>query len=669
MINLFITGTKPKVQRVARPDLVEFIIVDLFCGAGGTTTGFAKAKIDGHPVALVAACVNHDPKALESHWRNHPEVVHFEEDIRTLDLSPLIELVNEYRKAYPHAKVILWASLECTNFSKAKGGQPRDADSRTLADFLPRYITAINPDYIEIENVVEFMSWGPMAAKEKRTKEGYRYCEFKWFEIDTKWNEDEIERDKIRPLVSLFPESRENGKDWLRWRKSINALGYRDEWREMNSADYGAYTSRNRLFGCFAKPELPIVWPEPTHAKNPKKETLFGGGLKKWKPVKEVLDFEDEGQSIFRRKKPLSPRTLERIYAGLVKYVAGGKDTFMLKYNSMGATGKHVPPSVDEPCPTVVCQNRLGVAFIQKHFSGRPEGKVTSVDRPAGTITTVANQSLVSVFLSKYYGNGDNTQSIDEPAGTITTKDRFSKTHVVWLDKTYTGPLNHQSINSPAGSILSNDKHQKVHVSWIDRNFSGGGQHSSIDAPAGSILSVPKMNVVQAQAFILNTNFSNQGKSIDEPAPTLLASRRHYYIVNPSHGGHTMSTDAPCPIIVARQDKAPLYLLQVDNEPMLVFEPGNFLEEDDYQYFATGEGEPSIRAKIIEFMFLYDLSDIKMRMLKVAELLPIQGFPRDYVLVGNQSDQKKFIGNSVVPHVVKSWAITMAGAVRERRAA
>lgn len=635
MINLFITGTKPQVQRVARPDLVEFVIVDLFCGAGGTTTGFAKAKIDGHPVALVAACVNHDPKALESHWRNHPEVVHFEEDIRTLDLAPLTDLVDAYRKVYTRAKVIVWASLECTNFSKAKGGQRRDADSRTLAEHIDRYILAVNPDYIQIENVVEFMSWGPLDERGK-------------------------------------PVSRKNGSDWMRWRKSVNQMGYRDEWRMMNSADYGAYTSRNRLFGCFAKPGLPIAWPEPTHAKNPKKEGLFGDGLKKWKAVKDVLDLEDEGVSIFNRKKPLSPRTLERIYAGLVKYVAGGRDAFMVRWNSVSAKGsyKHTAVDLDVPSPTVTVQNRLGVAFIQKHYSGRPEGKVTSVNSPAGTITTVANQSLVSTaFLAKYYGNGNNVQSIDEPAGTLPTKDRFAKYHIVWLDKTYSGPANHQDIDRPAGTVLANDKHQKVHAVWLDRNFTGGGQHSSIENPAGSLMTVPKMNLVQVKPFILNTNFGNHGKSIEEPAPTLLASRRHYYIVNPSHGGHTMSTDVPCPVIVARQDKSPLYLMQVENEPMFVFDGGSFLEEDDIQYFATGEGEPSIRAKIIEFMFLYGLSDIKMRMLKVPELLPIQGFPRDYVLVGNQSDQKKFIGNSVVPHLVKSWAITMAGAVRERRAA
>jgi DNA (cytosine-5)-methyltransferase 1 len=83
-------------------------------------------------------------------------VVHFEEDILVLDLTKLIKVVQEAKKRYPNAKLVLWASLECTNFSNAKGGQPRDADSRTLAWGLIRYLQAIAFDYVMIENVSEF---------------------------------------------------------------------------------------------------------------------------------------------------------------------------------------------------------------------------------------------------------------------------------------------------------------------------------------------------------------------------------------------------------------------------------------------------------------------------------------------------------------------------------
>ncbi|MCY4781782.1 DNA cytosine methyltransferase, partial [Sphingobacterium sp. UT-1RO-CII-1] len=242
-------------------------------------------------MAIIAACVNHDHKAIRSHWENHPEVYHFEEDIRTLELSPLIEIVAEYRKVYPNAKIILWASLECTNFSKAKGGQPRDADSRTLADHLDRYIKALDPDYVQIENVVEFMSWGPMRAVCKSTnRENDKKGKWKVYansELKYIYN-----RKEKRKEIAYTPLSKKNGQDWLKWKEHINSLGYRDEWREMNSADFGAYTSRNRLFGCFAKNGLPIVWPEPSHAKNGTgKIDLFGADLKKWKAVRDLLDF------------------------------------------------------------------------------------------------------------------------------------------------------------------------------------------------------------------------------------------------------------------------------------------------------------------------------------------------------------------------------------------
>ena len=141
---------------------MKLLYIDLFCGAGGTSTGVENARYEGRQCAKVIGCVNHDANAIASHAANHPDAMHFTEDIRTLELSPLIAHIAKMRKLYPDAFVVLWASLECTNFSKAKGGQPRDADSRTLAEHLFRYIEAINPDYIQIENVEEFMSWGDL---------------------------------------------------------------------------------------------------------------------------------------------------------------------------------------------------------------------------------------------------------------------------------------------------------------------------------------------------------------------------------------------------------------------------------------------------------------------------------------------------------------------------
>ncbi|MDQ7950146.1 MAG: DNA cytosine methyltransferase [Pedobacter sp.] len=617
----------------------EFLIIDLFCGAGGTTSGFERAMINGKRVAKVIACVNHDPIAIKSHWKNHPEVIHFEEDIRSLDLGPLKALVEAYRVLYPKAIIILWASLECTNFSKAKGGQPRDADSRTLADHLERYILSLNPDYVQIENVVEFMSWGPLDDNGK-------------------------------------PVSKKSGSDWMRWRRELCNLGYYDDWRELNSADFGAYTSRNRLFGCFAKDGLPIVWPEPTHSKKQSAVDLFRKPLAKWMPVKDVLDFDDEGQSIFTRKKRLSDKTLQRIYAGLIKYVAGGKNEFLVKWNSMQGNGYYQAPSTDDPCPVITTQNRLGLCFIAKSFSGRPEGKVIPITGPAGTITCFGSQSLVQPIPFLVASNGGQPSakvfSTENPCRTITTSD--NKAIVMpFIAKYYGSGGQLSSIEEPSGTLTTVDRFAKVQPVWIDREFSGGGQHSSIENPCGSLLPVPKTNIVKATPFIMKTGFNNFGSSIEKPSPVIDASRHHHYLINPSHSGHTTSVDNPCPVIIARQDKSPLYLANVYQACGDSCSLNGFLDNLDLQLLSDIENDVfgpmikiSVRLQILEFMAIYAIADIKMRMLKVSELKVIQGFGKDYILEGNQTDQKKFIGNSVHPFIPEYWIISKANRLRQK---
>ena len=127
---------------------IQLLYIDLFCGAGGTTSGVEYARLNGSKCAEVIACVNHDSNAIKSHAANHPRTLHFTEDIRTMELGPLVKHLEKMKKKHPKAHVVLWASLECTNFSKAKGGMPRDADSRTLAEHLFRYIEALHPDVL-----------------------------------------------------------------------------------------------------------------------------------------------------------------------------------------------------------------------------------------------------------------------------------------------------------------------------------------------------------------------------------------------------------------------------------------------------------------------------------------------------------------------------------------
>ena len=490
-------------------DNIQYIIIDLFCGAGGTTYGFENAVDDnGQKIAIVAVGVNHDPIAIESHAANHPETVHFKEDIRSLDLNKVKLIVEKKKELYPSASLLIHASLECTNHSNAKGGLPRNRDSRMLAYELNRYVEYFGPDFITIENVREFLAWG---------------------EIDSYGK----------------PISRDNGKYFQNWTFGLcRKFNYRVEWRILNAADYGAYTSRKRLFMVFAKPEHSISFPHPTHAKNPK-NGMFGK-LQKWKAVKEVLDLKDEGKSIFNRKKSYSERTLKRILAGLVKFVANGDKKWMVKYLSNNArTGINVGVSLCSPSPTVTTQGRLALAsviFLQSNYSGDPFHKVQNINKPGPTVTTIPHESLVNVnFIKKYYGNGDNISSVDEPSGTITTKDRMAKV-------------------------------------------------------------------------------------------TCTISIKDSFIVNPQYNSKGHSIDVPSPVLIARMDKKPLSLLTAKSGTLLI--P---IYEDDN----------STMQEIKTFMAVYGICDIKMRMLKIIELKRIQGFPDSYALLGNKTQQKKFIGNAV----------------------
>lgn len=307
--------------------------IDLFCGAGGTSTGIHLANVN----AEVLACVNHDAEAIKCHKKNHPNAVHFTEDIRDFNvIAKIATLVDAIRIKDPDAIINIWASLECTHFSKAKGGMARSADSRTLAEHLERYVQAIDPDYLYIENVREFMSWGPLDTNGK-------------------------------------PISTKKGVDYIKWRDNLKVLGYHYDNRLLNSADYGAYTSRERYFGVFARLGMPIKFPDPTHSKK------GINGLLPWKPVRDLLDLQDEGRSIFgltKMNKPYSDNTLKRVLAGLYKFSKEG--LFLTSYYGNG--GAH---SANEPCNTLTTKERFAAHWIvDTQFSN----KGRSIDRPGQTL-------------------------------------------------------------------------------------------------------------------------------------------------------------------------------------------------------------------------------------------------------------------------------------------
>lgn len=576
---------------------MKFEVIDLFCGAGGVTTGIEKARHKKLKIANVIACINHDPVAIKSHAANHKGVLHFTEDIKTFDVS-------RFPKWSPDAITCLWASLECTNFSKAKGGKPRDADSRTLANHMFKYLEHLQPDYFLVENVEEFEAWGPLDNNGK-------------------------------------PVSRDNGRSYRRWCNRVEAMGYVRDRRKLNAADFGANTIRKRLFIIFAKKGMPISWPQPTHTKTPDMYIKNS-----WKPVKECLDFSDEGKSIFERRIQLSERTLERIYAGLVKFIANGDTQWILKYNSVnGKTGKHVPPSVNDPSPALNTHGRIGLvsakkAFVSQYNSGNDAQRNIPLEKPCNAIPTNNRFAKVEADFLINYTHSSNADSLDKPSPTLLTKDNLGKVNADFLIK-YHGNGNAMiGMDETCSTLSTKDRLAKVKpVYFMDIQHTQGKRNQSLQEPCGSILNVPKQQLVKVeQGFLMDPNFNNVGTPLNDPAPPLMASRRHRYIVNPQYNSKGCSVEKPGPTLIARMDKSPLHLVTA---------------ETGEAYIKLYDTDSEAMTKIKMFMAAYGIIDIKMRMLKVDELLKIQGFPKTYKLMGNQTDKKKFIGNSVVPVVAQ----------------
>lgn len=361
------------------PNIPNIYWIDLFSGAGGVSTGIHLAG------STVLACVNHDANAIKSHAENHPNAIHYTEDIKDFAVVlKLKELVDNLRIKEPDAIIAIFAGLECTNYSKAKGGQARDADSRSLAEHMFMYLDQLKPDYFWVENVREFMSWGPLDENGK-------------------------------------PISRQKGIDYVKWINKVKKYGFKYEARLLNSANYGAFQARERLFIQFAKKDLPISWPTQTHTKDKLKNPLFP--MLKWNPVRDVLDLTNEGKSIFTRKKPLVDRTINIIIKGIVKAMAENESTILFKYYGNGTNLN----SINKPAGTITTKDRF--AKVQIIFNQYKTGNLSSIERPLGTITTNPKAHLVSFILNPSHGG--HTTSIDKPSPVIIARQDKSPLYII----------------------------------------------------------------------------------------------------------------------------------------------------------------------------------------------------------------------------------------------
>jgi len=127
-----------------------FNVVDMFCGAGGESTGIMRAAME-QDMKVNLFAINHWELALETHATNHPYANHFREDIHCLDPKKVI------RKGTVD---LLWASPECTFFSIARGAKPCEKQGRISPWTVVKWVETLDVRRFIIENVPEFIHWG-----------------------------------------------------------------------------------------------------------------------------------------------------------------------------------------------------------------------------------------------------------------------------------------------------------------------------------------------------------------------------------------------------------------------------------------------------------------------------------------------------------------------------
>lgn len=397
--------------------LAARLVIDLFAGGGGASTGIEQA-IGRH----VDVAINHDADAIGMHEINHPQTRHYRADVWEVD--PLA--VTQGQRVG-----LLHASPDCTHHSQALGGQPRSQEIRSLAWVVHRWAGKTRPDVITLENVEQMLQWSPLVAKRdpatgrvitldkvidpttgKAT--GYRVAE----------------PGEVVPRSNQFlvPCKRRMGHNWRRFVDGLRAMGYKVEWRVICNATLGAHSTRTRLYMVARRDGLPIVWPEQTHAKKPK------GTLKAFRPAADCIDWGIEGQSIFGRKKPLAEATMRRIAHGLQKFVLGSGDPFIVPATHQGSLRMH---DIREPMPTVTAANRgelmlIAPTLVQTGYGERRGQAPRSLDlgSPLGTVVAgAAKHALASAYLVQAgHGEGQaggkrwshGTNDITGPMGTVT---------------------------------------------------------------------------------------------------------------------------------------------------------------------------------------------------------------------------------------------------------
>lgn len=450
------------------------VAADLFCGAGGTSSGLWHACQElGAKLELLA--INHWNVAISTHQANHPHARHLCESLDNVDP----------RKAVPSGRLnLLVASPECTHHSNARGGKPMSDQSRASAWHILRWAEALYIESIIIENVREFRSWGPLGS------DG-------------------------RPLKS------KQGETFSAFLNALSSLGYAVEHRVLNAANYGDPTTRERLFIVARRGGRKVVWPEQSHAQN--NETLFGN-LKPWRPAREIIDWGIPGESIFSRKKPLAPATLARIEAGLRKFGGANAEPFLVILRNH-ADGR----SLDSPVPAITAGgNHIGLCepFIFAHQ--RRGNQPTSVDEPIQTLTASSSDfALVEPFVIGQQ-SGATPRSLEKPLPTIATDGAIALVEPFIVpffgERSGQEPRTH-SIDSPLPTVTGHGAGALVEPFIMPVNHGKNDKRAySMDRPFPAVTTVDAWSVVEP--FVVKYNGTAKARPLTEPLDTVTTKDR-----------------------------------------------------------------------------------------------------------------------------------------------
>ncbi|RYZ33784.1 MAG: DNA cytosine methyltransferase [Myxococcaceae bacterium] len=441
------------------------LVVDLFAGGGGASTGIEAAL--GRDVDVA---VNHSATALAVHAINHPKTQHFTSDVWEVDPRT----VTRGRPVD-----VLWASPDCTHFSVAKGGTPREKGIRSLAWVVVDWARLVRPRCIFLENVSEFRTWGPLGPDGR-------------------------------------PDKARMGETFEQWRGALELLGYVVDFRVLDASLYGAPTKRRRLFLVARCDGQPIRWPEPTH----------GPGKLPLRTAAECIDWTLPCPSIFERKRPLAEKTLWRIAEGLRRFVLANPEPFIVGCG--GRAGQTPPTLVSAPLGTITAKNdrSLVVPSLVKVNHGGQEARGEAINAPLSTVTAQRRGHALVAPTLVTIDHGSSSAGMTPAAAclpTITTENRHALVSA-FMTKHYGGVVGVPFDGRPLDTVTAQDHHALAAATLV--KLRGDCHGADVREPLPTITGQGN-HVAEVRAFLTTYYGSGSvGQRADRPMRTITAKAR-----------------------------------------------------------------------------------------------------------------------------------------------